>query len=440
MGEIYSEVQLREQGLIYFNGDILATNVWINKYALKTKKGDYLEFTPDDTIKRIVKEIERAESKHPNPLSRTKIYNALKGFQQFIFGGSILFGLGNNEQVSSLGNCFFIDNGADSYGGIFMTEQGMVQLMKRRGGVGITLEHLRPETSLVNNAAQTSTGAVSFMDRFSHGTREVAQDGRRGALMITMHVNHPDILEFIMKKDDLTKVTGANVSVKVTDEFMEAVEHDRDYYLAWPIQAKQPDIRESLPYNSLHILEDGTHVRRVKAKEVWNTIVHQAHKNAEPGVLFWDNVVKESPADSYAEFGFKTLGTNPCGAWTMPSPQIVMRNISGWSKTVSLSFRAGRKLTPQKGLWGTMPSPMPPSEPGLPMMRICPRQRLNKVQSSTNRSRKPHYWATNRLLQHSTRLPKGRRSRPRTRKSKPSSSRPGHKATPARIHLPLSMS
>lgn len=313
MGKIYSEAQLRDQGLIYFDGDILATNVWINKYALKTKRGEYKELTPDDTIRRIAKEIERAELKHPNPLSHRKIYEALKNFKYFIFGGSILFGLGNEDTVSSLGNCFFIDNGSDSYGGIFNTEESMVQLMKRRGGVGITLEHLRPGTSIVNNAAQTSTGAVSFMDRFSNGTREVAQDGRRGALMISMHVDHPDIMEFIMKKDDLTKVTGANVSVKVTDKFMEAVERDEDYYLAWPIQDNKPGIKESLPYNSLHVLEDGTHVRRVRAKEIWDQIVKQAHKNAEPGVLFWDNVIKESPADVYADFGFVTKGTNPCG-------------------------------------------------------------------------------------------------------------------------------
>lgn len=313
MGEIYSEAQIREESLIYFSGDILATNVWINKYALKTKKGDYLELTPDDTLRRITKEIERAENKYPNPLSHRKIYESLKNFKNFIFGGSILFGLGNDEQISSLGNCFFIDNGADSYGGIMNTEESMIQLMKRRGGVGITLEHYRPETSIVNNAAQSSTGAVSFMDRFSHGTREVAQDGRRGALMITMHVSHPDIVDFIMKKDDLTKVTGANVSVKVTDEFMEAVETNSDFYLAWPIQKIQPEIREQIPYNSIHILEDGTHVRRVKAREVWNTIVNQAHKNAEPGVLFWDQVIKESPADMYSDLGFKTLGTNPCG-------------------------------------------------------------------------------------------------------------------------------
>jgi ribonucleoside-diphosphate reductase alpha chain len=313
MSKTYSEAQLKESGLLYFKGDLLATNVWINKYALKNKKGEYKELSPDDTIKRLTAEIERAEAKYPNPLSHRQIYEMLKDFRYFIFGGSILFGMGNDEQVSSLGNCFFIDNGSDSYGGIFQTEESMVQLMKRRGGVGITLEHLRPETSLVNNAAKTSTGAVSFMDRFSNGTREVAQDGRRGALMISMHVDHPDILKFIMKKDDLTKVTGANISVKVTDKFMEAAERNEDYYLCWPLRDKKPEIREKIPYNSLHIMEDGSHVRRVKAREIWNAIIKQAHKNAEPGVLFWDNVIKESPADAYSSFGFETKGTNPCG-------------------------------------------------------------------------------------------------------------------------------
>lgn len=312
MEETYREEQLREQGLIYFRGDILATNVWISKYALKNKLGEYKELTPDDTIKRLTREIERIESKYPNSLSYNQIYEALKDFKYFIFGGSVIFGLGNDEQISSLGNCFFIDNGSDSYGGIFQLEESMVQLMKRRGGVGITLEHLRPETSLVNNAAKTSTGLVSFMDRFSNGTREVAQDGRRGALMISCHVDHPDIIKFINKKDDPTKVTGANVSVKVTDKFMEAVERDEDYYLCWPIKDKKPDIKENLPYNSLHVLEDGSHVRRVKAKEVWNNIIRQAHKNAEPGVLFWDNIIKESPADCYSHLGFTTKGTNPC--------------------------------------------------------------------------------------------------------------------------------
>jgi len=313
MVERYTEDQLRQSGLQYFKGDILATNVWIKKYALKSKTENYyLELSPDETIKRLAKEIHRIEQKYPNPLSYEEIYESFKNFKSFIFGGSIQFGLGNIDQISSLGNCFFIDNGSDSYGGIFNTDESLVQLMKRRGGVGITLEHLRPATATVNNAAQSSTGATSFMDRFSNSTREVAQDGRRGALMITMHINHPDILDFIMKKDDLTKVTGANVSVKVTDEFMNAVEKDEDYLLRWPVESSQPRMLEKFTYNKLHRTEDGSYVRRVKAREIWNTIVKQAHKNAEPGVLFWDNVIKESPADMYSNLGFKTLGTNPC--------------------------------------------------------------------------------------------------------------------------------
>ena len=312
MRELYSEDQLKEAGLQYFKGDLLATNVWIRKYALKSSSpGLFEEGTPDDTIKRLTGEIARIEAKWPNPLAYDEIYDYLKGFEKFIFAGSILFGLGNSRQISSLGNCFFIDNGSDSYGGIFNTDETMVQLMKRRGGVGITIEHLRPASSIVKNAAQTSTGAISFMDRFSNSTREVAQDGRRGALMITCHVHHPDILDFIMKKDDLEKVTGANVSVKVTDEFMQAVESDGDFFLRWPIDIKVEDIH--LPYNKLHKREDGTYIKRIKAKELWNIIIRQAHKNAEPGVLFWDNIIKESPADCYQHLGFKTLGTNPCG-------------------------------------------------------------------------------------------------------------------------------
>ena len=223
-----------------------------------------------------------------------------------------MFSLGNNKAVSSLGNCFFIDNGADSYGGIFNTDESLVQLMKRRGGVGITLEHLRPSTAYVNNSAHSSTGAVSFMDRFSHSTREVAQDGRRGALMITMHINHPDVEDFIMAKDDLTKITGANISVKVTDEFMRCVENNNDYILRWPTDSN-PIISNDYQYNKLYKLNDGTYVKRIKAKDLWNVIIKQAHKNAEPGVIFWDRVIQESPADMYASVGFRTKGTNPCG-------------------------------------------------------------------------------------------------------------------------------
>lgn len=312
--ELYHEDQLKKSGLSYFNDDILATNVWIKKYALKTKQeGYYEELTPDHTLRRIANEIFREESKYKNPLTYDEIYETIEKFRYFIFGGSILFGLGNKRAVSSLGNCFFIDNGADSYGGIFNLDESMVQLMKRRGGVGITLENLRPKTAYVNNSAHSSTGAVSFMNRFSESTREVAQDGRRGALMITMHINHPDVKDFIISKDDLTKITGANISVKITDEFMRAVENDEDYMLSWPTKSEQIKVEEHFPYDKTIKLDDGTYVKRIKAKDLWSIIVKQAHKNAEPGILFWDNVINESPADVYRKFGFETKGTNPCG-------------------------------------------------------------------------------------------------------------------------------
>ena len=295
----------------YFNGDSLASAVWANKYALKINS-KYLELSPVDTIDRITDEVYRAENQFPNPLSREEIHSNLKDFQNFIFGGSILFGAGNKHQISSLGNCFFIDNGADSYGGIFNIDETMAQLMKRRGGVGVTIENLRPTSAAVNNSAQSSTGSTSFMDRYSNTTREVAQDGRRGALMISEHINHPDSPEFIIKKDDLTKVTGANVSLKITDEFMKAVQNDQDYILHWPTTHTQPKINEQLMYNKLYKLESGLYVKKVRAKELWDSLIHQAHKNAEPGILFWDNIINESPADCYADEGFVTKGTNPC--------------------------------------------------------------------------------------------------------------------------------
>jgi len=310
MNKIYTETQLKEQGLIFFKGDSLATNVWISKYALKDKDGNYRELSPEDTVIRITKEIYRAESAHPNPLTYEEIYEVLKDFKYFIFGGSILYGLNNPYSVSTLGNCFFINNGADSYGGIFDTDQKMVQLMKRRGGVGITIEHLRPETASVNNAAQSSTGATSFMNRFSNSTREVAQDGRRGALMITMGLS-PDVDKFVVIKDDAGKITGANISVKITDDFMKSVKNNSDYILKWPENLDLSNLDIPLIYNKLIKYNNG-YIKKIKAKELWNIIIKQAHKNAEPGILFWDTIIKESPADCYANLGFKTEGTNPC--------------------------------------------------------------------------------------------------------------------------------
>lgn len=313
MNNEYTEKQLSEAGMSYFHDDTLASDVWKRKYALKNNKGKWEEGHPTETISRVVKELVRMEQSFSNPLPKEKIEEYLEDFKYFMPGGSIIFGLGNNYQKSSLGNCFFIDNGADSYGSIFNIDESIVQLMKRRGGVGIPLENLRPSQASVNNAAQSSTGAVSFMDRFSYSTREVAQDGRRGALMISMHVDHPDIKQFIMKKDDRTKVTGANISVKITDEFMHAVESDSDYILRWPVEDRQPVVLEQLVYNKLYKREDGSYIMKVKAREIWDILIKQAHKNAEPGVLFWDNIIKESPADCYASKGFRTKGTNPCG-------------------------------------------------------------------------------------------------------------------------------
>jgi ribonucleoside-diphosphate reductase alpha chain len=311
MSNDFTVTQLMETALNYFSGDTLAADVWAKKYALK-KNGKWEEGHPTETIQRIVNELSRMENTFPNPLSKEIIQDHLEHFKHFIPGGSILFGLGNPNQISSLGNCFFIHNGADSYGGIFNIDESMVQLMKRRGGVGITLENLRPLNAIVNNAAQSSTGAVSFMDRFSGSTREVAQDGRRGALMISLLVSHPSIREFIMKKDNIEVCIGANISVKITNEFMKACETNEDFILRWPVTKKQPIIEEQLVYNKLYKRDDGSYIMKVKAKEIWDLIIKQAHKNAEPGVLFWDNIIKESPADCYSGDGFETLGVNPC--------------------------------------------------------------------------------------------------------------------------------
>jgi len=319
MTEIIHNDVVKETALQYFDGDTLATDVWMSKYALKNKLGEYLESSPIDTIIRISKEIHRIEQKYPKPLSYETIYNYLKDFKNFIFGGSILFGLGNNDSYSSLGNCFFLDNGIDSYGGVMDLEERMIQLMKRRGGVGITLEHLRPKGALVNNSARSSTGAISFMKRFSNGTREVAQDGRRGALMESMASFHPEIEDFITVKDNLTEITGANISVKAFDDFINAAINDEDYILHWPENLSSnisDEYKSEIKYGDLVPHNEG-YIKKIKAKQVWNLIIKQAWKNAEPGVLFWDNIIKESPADMYADVGFQTKGTNPCGEVTL---------------------------------------------------------------------------------------------------------------------------
>ncbi|MBC8147139.1 MAG: adenosylcobalamin-dependent ribonucleoside-diphosphate reductase [Bacteroidetes bacterium] len=319
---LYNYDDVLEKTKQYFDGDELAATAWINKYALKDSDKNIYELTPDDMHKRLSKEIFRIESRYPNPISEQQIYELLKDFQYVIPQGGPMAGIGNNYQVTSLSNCFVVgsDPPADSYGGILKTDEQQVQLMKRRGGVGHDLSHLRPSNSSVQNSALTSTGVTSFMERYSNSTREVAQDGRRGALMLTLSINHPDALEFIKIKSDLDKVTGANVSIKLTDKFMDAVKDDIDFFQTFPVNinnqifsAEFPCDEEDIPYNKLVSgISDGFYVRRIKARELWDKIIHNAWNTAEPGILFWDKIISESPADCYKEDGFETISCNPC--------------------------------------------------------------------------------------------------------------------------------
>ncbi|OQX79301.1 MAG: ribonucleoside-diphosphate reductase, adenosylcobalamin-dependent [Bacteroidetes bacterium 4484_276] len=282
----------------YFGGDELAATVWMAKYSLKNSAGDIFELTPDDMHHRIASEIARIEKKYPNPLTEVEIYEVLKDFKYIVPQGSPMAGIGNNFQVSSLSNCFVIGSGtpSDSYGGIMKIDQEQVQLMKRRGGVGHDLSHIRPKGSPVKNSALSSTGIVPFMERYSNSTREVAQDGRRGALMLTVSIKHPDVEDFIDAKMELGKVTGANVSVKIDDEFMQAVKDGTSYKHQYPINSDNP-----------------TFVKSTDARQLWGKIIHNAWKSAEPGILYWDTVIRESVPDNYADKGFATVSTNPCG-------------------------------------------------------------------------------------------------------------------------------
>lgn len=298
MTNVYSREEVFKKTLDYFNGDTLATDVWINKYCLKKDVDSLLELTPTDMHHRIAREFARIELKYPYPLSEDTIFSLLDNFTYIVPQGSPMAGIGNKEQLTSLSNCYLIGNESDSYGGIIQAEEEMVQLMKRRGGVGLDLSHIRPEGSPVDNAAITSTGVVPFMERYSNGTREVAQDGRRGALMQTLHIKHPSAESFIDAKLDLKKVTGANISLRITDEFMRAVTSDTDnsFVQTFPIGSINPVIQKT-----------------INAKQLWKKIVDNNWKSAEPGVFFWDTVISESPADCYADVGFKSVGTNPCG-------------------------------------------------------------------------------------------------------------------------------
>ena len=294
----FSHEEALQASLDYFNGDELAARVWVNKYAMKDSYGNIYEKSPVDMHWRIANEIARIEKKYPNPMTAEQIFELLDHFRYIVPAGSPMTGIGNNFQIASLSNCFVIglDGDADSYGAIMRIDEEQVQLMKRRGGVGHDLSHIRPKGSPVNNSALTSTGLVPFMERYSNSTREVAQDGRRGALMLSVSIKHPDSEAFIDAKMTQGKVTGANVSVKIDDEFMKAAIEGRPYHQTFPIYSENPEWD-----------------KEISARELWEKIVHNAWKSAEPGVLFWDTILKESIPDCYADLGFRTVSTNPCG-------------------------------------------------------------------------------------------------------------------------------
>lgn len=313
-----------------FDGDELAISVWKGKYAAEG------ETHYDQMHRRMAKEFARIEKKYQDIepfdastlaklsfygyerylLDEHKIYDLFKDFKYIVPQGSIMYGLGRTDKYISLSNCFVIESSKDSYGGILKTEQEQIQLMKRRGGVGHDISNLRPEGTEVSNSAGTSTGVVSFMERFSNGTREVAQSGRRGALMLSIDINHPDVAKFATIKSDLTKVTGANISIRVNDEFMKAVENDEDYILRFPCDIKVPYLPiKDIVYNELKFFRkpDGTpyYIKKIEAKELWNTIIEQARNNAEPGIMFWDNVMNSSPDSVYEQY--RPICSNPCG-------------------------------------------------------------------------------------------------------------------------------
>lgn len=287
-----------ESTLKYFNGDDLAAKVWVSKYALKDSDGNIYEKNPDDMHRRIASEIARIEANYPNALSEKEVFNLIKNFKYIIPQGSPMTGIGNDFQIASLSNCFVIGSGtqSDSYGSIMKIDQEQVQLMKRRGGVGHDLSHIRPKGSAVKNSALTSTGLVPFMERYSNSTREVAQDGRRGALMLSVSINHPDSGDFVSAKLEQGKITGANISVRIDDEFMKAVVENENYIQKYPIHSDNPKFS-----------------REIKATELWDKIIHNAWKSAEPGILFWDTITRESLPDCYADLGYETVSTNPCG-------------------------------------------------------------------------------------------------------------------------------
>lgn len=290
--KVYSFEEAFQSSLRYFEGDELAARVWVNKYALKDSLGNIYEKDPDEMHRRLADEIARVEAKYPNPLTAEQLFDLFARFKYIVPQGSPMSGIGNPYQISSLSNCFVIgvDGPADSYGAIMKMDEEQVQLMKRRGGVGHDLSHIRPKGFPVRNSALTSTGLVPFMERYSNSTREVAQDGRRGALMLSVSIKHPEAEAFIDAKMTEGKVTGANVSVKIDDSFMRAVVADSSYVQQYPIDSENPLVS-----------------KEISARALWQKIVHNAWKSAEPGILFWDTILRESVPDCYASQGFRTL-------------------------------------------------------------------------------------------------------------------------------------
>lgn len=296
--KVYTYDEAYAASLDYFGGDELAARVWVSKYALKNSDGDIFELSPDDMHKRIASEIARIEKNYPNPMPEEEVFSYLKDFKYIVPQGSPMSGIGNHYQVGSLSNCFVIglDGDPDSYGGVIRIDEEQVQLMKRRGGVGHDLSHIRPSGTPVKNSALTSTGLVPFMERYSNSTREVAQGGRRGALMLTVSINHPDSEAFIDAKMEQGKITGANVSVRISDAFMNAALNGEKFNQTFPVEGNNPIV-----------------TKEIDASQLWAKIIHNAWKSAEPGVLFWDTITRESVPDCYADLGFKTISTNPCG-------------------------------------------------------------------------------------------------------------------------------
>lgn len=336
--KMYNYQEVYDLTLDYFNGDTLATEVWLNKYALKDEKGNFYERTPEDMFDRLTKEFYEIEKTYPNPCSYEEIRNAFSDSEHkisIIPGGSVLAGLGTPNYIGSLSNCLVIDSPEDSYHGIMKSREERVQLMKRRCGVGVDISTLRPAGASVNNPAKSSTGPVSFMDVDSGLTHEVAQSGRRGALMITLSCVHPDVLDFIKKKQDLTKVTGANISVQLTNDFMEAVKNDSDYILHWPVDIHiRPEEYKDLEYGKLELFEiqcGKVYVRRIKAREYWNELIHCAWNTGEPGIMFHDIHINYSPEGKYEKY--KGITTNPCGEIFMEkydSCRLISLNLSSF--------------------------------------------------------------------------------------------------------------